>query len=69
MIEAERIGERAQAQAAGALGDGGEEQAGRRRRAERRAVVLGDVIGVKPRPLIELGQLQAVFVLAAEIGS
>ncbi len=69
MIKTERIGERSEAQHLGALGDGGEEEAGRGRRPQRRAVMLGHVIGMEARPLIELGQPQAVFVLAPQVGA
>src|SRR5258708_29417808 len=69
MIEAERIGKRSEAKSGRALGDGGEEQAGRGRRAQRRAVVLGHVIGVETRPFIDLGQPQAVFILAPQVGA
>ena len=64
MIEAERIDQRAETERGGALGDGGEEQAGRGRHAERRAVMLGHMIGVETRPLVELDEAQALFVLA-----
>ena len=69
MIEAQRIGERPEAKLGRTLGDGGEEQAGRGRRAQRRAVVLGHVIGVKTRPFIDLGQAEAVFILAPQVGA
>ena len=64
MIEAERIDQRTEAERGGALGDGGEEEAGRGRDAERRAVMFGHVIGVEARPFVELDQAQALFVLA-----
>ena len=69
MIEAERIGERSEAKLGRALGDGGQEQAGRGRRSQRRAVMLGHVIGVEARPFIDLGQPQAVFILTPQVGT
>ena len=69
MIEAERIGERPEAKGGRALRDGGEKQARRGRGAQRRAVMLGHVIGVEAGPFVELDQSQAVFILAPQIGA
>src|SRR5262249_53342808 len=50
----------------GGLGDRSEEQAGRGRHANRRAVVLGDVIGVETEPVVGLDDLEPGFVIVRE---
>src|SRR5579883_56777 len=69
MIEVERVDQRAEAQCLRALGDGGEEHAGRGGHAERRRMVFGDVIGVETALLVELDQLQPLLELPAEIAA
>ena len=56
MIERQKINQRAEAQAAGALRGGGEEQAGRCRGTERRRMMLGEVIAVEPGAVVGLDQ-------------
>ena len=43
-----------------------EEHAGRRRHAERREVMLGDVIGVKAGPVERLDDFQPLLVIVAQ---
>jgi hypothetical protein len=62
MVQRHRPDEWAEAQPAGALGDGGQEHAGRGRHAERRRMVLGEVVGVEPRALVGLRNLEAILV-------
>src|SRR5260370_19150799 len=68
MIEVHGVDQRAEAQRLGALRHRGEKDAGRGRHAERRRVMLGQVIGVKARLLVELDQPQPLVELPAEIG-
>ena len=55
----------------GPLCDGGEKHARRRRHGQRCRVVLGDLVGVEPGPVVRLDQLETVLVGLAErrIGS
>ena len=69
MIEVDGVDQRPEAQRLGALGHGGQEHAGRGRHAERRRVMLGQVIGVEARALVELDQPQPLVELPAEIGA
>ncbi len=69
MIEVHRVDQRPEAQLLGTLRDGGEEDAGRGRHAERRRMMLGQVIGVKARLLIQLDQLQPLVELPAELAA
>jgi hypothetical protein len=66
MIERQRIDQRPEAQALGALRDGRQEHAGARRHAKRRRVMLSDVIGVESEPVVDLGQAEAGFVVVAQ---
>ena len=66
MIERERVDERPEAEPLRPLRDGGEEDARRGRHAERRRVMLGEVIGVEAARVIGLDQLQPLLVLTAE---
>src|SRR5215208_6647301 len=68
-IEVDGVEQRPEAQPLGALGHGGQEHAGRRRHAEWRRVMLGQVIGMKTRALVELDQLQPLVELPAEISA
>ena len=58
MIERQQIDHRAEAEPGGALRQCRKENAGRRRAAERRAMMFGEVIGVKARAIISLGELE-----------
>ena len=69
MIEVHGVDQRPEAQRLGALRHGGQEDAGRGRHAERRRVMLGQVIGVEARALVELDQAQPLVELPAEIGA
>jgi hypothetical protein len=69
MVEVDGVDQRPEAQRPGALGDGGQEHAGRGRHAERRRVMLGQVIGVEAGALVELDQAQPFVELPAEIGA
>ncbi len=59
MIERQQINQRAEAQLFGALRQPGEENSGRSRAADRRAVMLGEVIAVKAGTVVSLGEPQA----------
>jgi hypothetical protein len=63
MMQRQRIDERAEAQPFGALRDRREENAGRRRHAERREVMLGDVIRIEAAAIERLDHLEPVFVV------
>jgi hypothetical protein len=67
VVKVDRVDQRPEAQRLGALSHGGEEYAGRRRHAERRRMVLGDVIGVEACALVELDQPQAVVELPMQV--
>ena len=69
VIEVDRVDQRPEAQRLGALRDGGEEHAGRGRHAERRRVVLGQVIGVEAGSLVELDQSQPVVELPVQVAA
>ena len=58
MIERQQIHQRAEAQLLGALRQRGKENSRRSRAADRRAVMLGEVIAVKARAVISLGKPQ-----------
>ena len=58
MIKRQEIDQRAEAQPVGALRQRREENSGRRRAADRRAVMLGEVIAVKARAVVSLGKPQ-----------
>src|ERR1700728_3813078 len=62
MAEAEDVDQRTEAQALGALGDRRQKHAGRRRHAERRRMVFGDMVGVKAAAVIDFGELQPAFI-------
>ena len=68
VVQRERVDERAEAQPRRALRDGRQEHARRRRQAERRPVVLGEVVRMEARPVVGLGQHETVLVLAPEVG-
>ena len=61
-VKRQAIDRRPEAQAPCALGDRGEEHARRRRHAERRAVMLGQVIAVEAGAVVQLEQPQPVLV-------
>src|SRR4029077_4603780 len=58
MIERQQINQRAEAQLLGALRQRGEENPGRSRAADRRAVMLGKVIAMEARAVVGLGEPQ-----------
>ena len=60
MIKGQQIDHRAKAQLRGALRQRRKKHAGRCRGADRRAVVLGEVVRVKPRAVVSLGKSQAI---------
>ena len=62
MIERHREHHRAEAQPPGALRQRGKKHVRRWRHAERRRMVLGEVIGVEAGSIVGLGDLQAVFI-------
>ena len=63
MRQAEGVNQRAEAQPSGPLRHGGEEHAGRRCHAQRRPMVLRDVVCVEAFAVVDLGQPQAVLVV------
>ena len=66
VMDRQRIDECAEAQTLRALPDRRQEHAGRRRHAQRREVVLGDVIGVKAGTVQGLDDLQPLLVILAQ---
>ena len=66
IVKRQGIDQRAEAQSLGALRHRREEYARRRRHAERRRVVLRQVIGVEAGAVIRLDQLQAALIERAE---
>ena len=62
MMERKRVDQRAEAQRLRALGDRGQEYAGRGGEPERRRVVLGGVIRVEAAAIVGLDQLQALLI-------
>ena len=61
MIEGQDIDQRADPDAFGALGGGRKENRGGSRIAQRRAVMLGDVIAVDPAPVVGLDDFQPIL--------
>ena len=61
MIERQQVHHRPELQVLGALRDGGQKHARRRRVAERRVVVLGEMIAVEPGAVIGLDQPEPVL--------
>ena len=61
VVERQQIDHRAEFEVLRALRDGGEKDARRRRVAERRVVVLREVIGVEPGAIIGLDQAEPVL--------
>ena len=62
MAQGQDVDQRAQAQTLGALGDGRQQDTRRRRHAERRRVMFGDMIGVEAAAVVDLGQFEPAFV-------
>src|ERR1700730_8756656 len=62
MAEAQDIDQRAEAQPRGALGDSRQTDGWRRRQAQGRRVMLGNMIGVEAAAVIDLGELQPAFI-------
>src|SRR5262245_40638350 len=63
MVQRHRPYQWAESQPARALRDGGQEHAGRGRHAERRRMVLSEMIGVESRAIVGLCNLEAVLVI------
>src|SRR5436190_9442048 len=63
MMERHRPHQRPEPQASRALGDSGKKHARRGRHAERRRMVLGDMIGVEPGAVVGLGYFETVLVI------
>jgi hypothetical protein len=66
VVERQEIDQRPEPEPLRALRHGSHEQAGRGGEAQRRAVVLGQMIGVEAVPVVGLGQPHAVLDLLAE---
>ena len=66
MVQRHRPDQRTETQRACALCHGGEEHAGRGRHAERRRVVLGEVIRIESRAVVGLCNLEAILVIVCE---
>jgi hypothetical protein len=62
VMERKRVDQRTEAQALRALGDRGEENAGRGGKAERRRVMLGGMIGVEAAAIVGLDDLQPLLI-------
>src|SRR5580700_4960983 len=63
MMQRQHVDQRAEADAPGALGERRQEHARARHRAERRRMVLGEVIAVEAFRLKQLDKLQALLEL------
>ena len=66
MIERQRVDQRPEIEPLGALRDGGEKHARGGRHAERRRMMLGDLIAIEAEPVVKLDQLQPVLVEIAQ---
>src|SRR5262249_32673858 len=66
MVERHRPHQRPEPQALRALSDGGKKNARRRRHAERRRMMLGEVIGIEGGAIIGLCDFEAVLVIVCE---
>ena len=66
MMQRHRPHQRAEAQSARTLRYGRQENARRRRHAERRRVMLGEMIGVEAGAVVSLGDAQAILVEVGE---
>ncbi len=66
VVERQQVDHRPEAKPLGALRNGGQEQAGRRRIAERRVVVLGEVIAVEAGAVVCLDQSEPLLEMAGE---
>jgi hypothetical protein len=62
MMQRQRIDQRAEAKVLRALGDRGEEDAGRGGKTERRRVMLGRVVRIEAAAIIGLDQLEPLLV-------
>src|SRR6476619_1794982 len=67
MVERQRVDQRAEAEPSRTLRDRREIDARRRRHAERREMVLGDVVAVEAGALIGLDDFEASFVILVEL--
>jgi hypothetical protein len=66
MVQRQRVDQRPEAKVSRALRHRGEEHARRRRHAERRGVMLGQVIGMEAGPVIGLDDLQPLLVVLCQ---
>ena len=66
MVRGQRINEGTEAQPPGALPDCRQEHAGRWRHAERREVMLGDMVGVEAEAVESFDHLQPLLVIIAQ---
>ena len=66
VVRRQHVDQRAETDAARALGDGGQEHARRRRQVERRRVMLAHVIRAKAGAVVEPDQLEPLLVLLRE---
>ncbi len=66
MMQRQRVDQRAEPKLPRALGDRGKEHAGGGRHAERRRMMLGEVIGVEPGLVVGFDELEAILVIVAQ---
>jgi hypothetical protein len=66
VVERQEVNHRAKFEPFGALRDRRKKHARRRRVAQRRVVMLGEVVGVKPEAVVSLDQPQALFEMPGE---
>ena len=66
MVERKGVDQRSETKPPGALGDGGQENAGGRRHAQGRRVVLRQMVGVEALPLVRLDQRQTRLVVVPQ---
>src|SRR3982074_2177726 len=68
MAQGQDVDERPEAQPLGALGDGRQQHAGHAGHAERRRVMLGDMIGVETAAIVDLGKLEPALIEFGKAG-
>jgi len=66
VIERQRVDERAEVDALGALADRRHQDAWRGRHAERRRMVFGNLVAIEAEAVVKLDQLQTVLIEIAQ---
>src|SRR5262249_3081400 len=66
MVERHRPYQRPEPKTRGPFRHGGKKYARRRRHAQRRRVMLGEMVGVEPRAIVGLGDLESILIVVRE---